>query len=88
MTNTNTNTDDESALERASRRQILASAAGIAAAGAAGVTFAGSATAAPTGTFPISSDPALLKIRADRIRFVPRTSDPSAPDGGTMWVVE
>ncbi len=67
---------------------MLASAAGIAAAGAAGISFAGSATADPSGEFPVPSDDPLLKIRADRVRLVPRTSDPSSPDDGTEWYNE
>jgi len=88
MTDTNTD-DDASDDEGVLRRRVLASAVGVAAAGAAGVSFAaGTASADPSGTFPVDSDPPLTKIRADRIRFVPRTSDPSSPAGGTMWVVE
>jgi len=78
-----TNTDDDAS----TTRRTLLTAIGIAGAGAAG-HFVGTAQAAPTGTFPESTDDPLLKIRADRIRFIPRTSDPSSPDGGTMWVVE
>ncbi|GAA0305458.1 hypothetical protein [Halarchaeum salinum] len=68
-----------------SRRSVIAAAAGVAAAGAAGVFSTGVASAAPTGTFPASGDDALLKIRADRVRLVARSSDPSTPDDGTMW---
>lgn len=71
-----------------SRRSVLTTAAAIAGAGALGVYGAGTVSAAPSGTFPASTDDPLLKIRADRIRFVPRTSDPTSPTGGTMWVVE
>lgn len=67
------------------RRKVLASAAGIAAAGAFGVYATGTADAAPSGTFPETTDDPLLKIRADRIRLIGRTSDPSSPDNGTMW---
>jgi len=85
MTDTNTDTDDEPTHEELSRRRVIASAAGIAAAGAAGVSFIGSASADPSGTFPATSDDALELIRADRVRLVPRTSDPSTPDDGTEW---
>lgn len=68
-----------------SRRSILSAAAGIAAAGAMGIYATGSASAAPTGSFPASGEDPLLKIRADRVRFVGRTSDPASPDNGTMW---
>jgi len=66
------------------RRELLAAAAGVATVGAAGY-MTGRASAAPSGTFPVSSDPALVKLRADRIRLVPRSSDPSSPSDGTMW---
>ena len=68
-----------------SRRSFLAKAAGIAAAGALGIYATDSVQAAPAGTFPAVTDDPLLKIRADRVRFIGRTSDPSAPDDGTMW---
>jgi hypothetical protein len=67
------------------RRKILAAAAGAAAAGAMGVYATGTADAAPSGTFPVSTDDPLLKIRADRVYLVGRTTDPSGPDNGTMW---
>ncbi len=85
---THTEAEEESALEQLSRRRMLASAAGIAAAGAAGISFAGSASADPSGTFPTPGDDPLLKIRADRVRLVPRTSDPASPDDGTEWYNE
>lgn len=66
------------------RRKILASAAGIAAAGAMGVYATGTASAAPSGTFPRSTDDPLLKIRADRIRYITRTSQPPAPASGRV----
>lgn len=49
-----------------------------------------SATAAetPTGTFPVASDDPLLRVRADRIRLVGRSGDPSSPDDGTLWYRE
>jgi len=68
-------------------RRTLLAAIGIAGAGAGGY-FVGSAQAAPSGVFPADTDEPLLKIRASRIRFIPRTSDPTSPTGGTMWVVE
>jgi len=68
------------------RREVLAAAVGVATVGAAGyMTGRASGQNSPTGTFPVSSDPALLKLRADRLRLVPRSSDPSSPDDGTMW---
>jgi hypothetical protein len=75
---------DETAL--IDRRDILVSAAAMAGAGSLGVVVGSSGVAAaPTGTFPTSSDDPLLKIRADRIRLIGRTSDPSSPDDGTIW---
>lgn len=80
---TDNNSPDDS---RYSRRSILAAAAGAAAAGAAGMYGATeTVSAAPSGTFPVSSDPALLKLRADRLRLVGRSTDPSSPDNGTLW---
>lgn len=68
-----------------SRRSVLAAAAGLAAAGAVGAAASETATAAPTGTFPAAGDDPLLKLRADRIRLVPRSSAPASPDDGTIW---
>jgi len=76
-----TNANDE---EASTTRRALLAAVGAAGLGARGY-FVGSASAAPTGTFPASTDDALLKLRADRLRLVPRTSDPSSPDDGTFW---
>jgi len=75
----------ESEQAEVSRRSVLAKAAGIAAAGALGIYATDTASAAPTGTFPEAADDPLLKIRADRVRWVPRTSDPTSPDNGTAW---
>lgn len=85
MTDTNTDSNDESNSDKISRRRVITSAAAIAAAGAAGVGFAGSASAEPSGTFPSTSDDPLELIRADRVRLVPRTTDPSDPSDGTEW---
>jgi hypothetical protein len=76
----NTNTDDDAST---TRRALLAAtaAAGLGASG----HFVGSARAAPTGTWPEATDDPLLKLRADRVRLVPRSSDPSSPDDGTVW---
>jgi len=46
----------------------------------------GSASAAPSGTFPQSTDSALLKLRADRTRYIARQSAPSTPPSGTITV--
>lgn len=74
--------------EGVSRRSVIASASAIASLGAIGVYASDSVSAAPSGTFPAETEDPLLRLRADRLRFVPRTSDPSSPAGGTMWVVE
>lgn len=66
------------------RRRLLATAAGVAGAGALGA-YSGLASGQPSGTFPASTDDPLLKIRADRIRLIGRTSDPSGPDDGELW---
>lgn len=78
---------DEGSEHSAVTRRALIAAVGVAGAGASGFVV-GSASAAPTGVFPESTDDPLLRLRADRIRMIPRTSDPSSPAGGTMWVVE
>jgi hypothetical protein len=84
MSDSESTNDDE--LIDEGRRRVLTSAAAVAGAGALGV-YVGSerAVAAPQGTYPVATDPALLKIRADRIRLVERTSDPSSPDDGEIW---
>jgi hypothetical protein len=78
-----TDTDNDDGEVSTTRRALLAAtaAAGLGASG----FFAGRASAAPTGTFPATGDDPLLKLRADRLRLVPRTSDPSSPDDGTLW---
>ena len=66
------------------RRQLIRASA-IAGAGAISLSSAtGSAAAAPAGTLPTTSDDPLLKIRADRMVLVPRTSDVSSPSDGTL----
>jgi hypothetical protein len=78
-----TDTDNDDGEVSTTRRALLAAtaAAGLGASG----FFAGRASAAPTGTFPATGDDPLLKLRADRLRLIPRTSDPSSPDDGTLW---
>jgi len=68
------------------RRGVVQAGTLLGSAGLLSLMF-GSA-AAQTGEFPAASDPALLRIRADRVRYVPRSSDPSSPDGGTKWVID
>lgn len=75
---------DETAL--IDRRDVLVSAAAMAGAGTVGVYLGASGVAAaPTGTFPESTSDPLLKIRADRVRWVGRTTDPSSPNDGETW---
>ena len=66
------------------RRQLIRGAA-VAGAGAISLTAATGSAAAQSGTLPVSSDDPLLKIRADRMVLVPRTSDVSSPADGTTW---
>jgi len=72
--------------ESAPTRRSLLRAAGIAGAGAISVAAAtGTAAADPQGTLQGTSggDP-LLKVRADRLVLVPRTSPVSNPSDGTL----
>lgn len=74
----------ERATQQYSRRSVIKAAIGIAAAGPMGIYATGTADAAPSGTFPVESDDPLAKIRADRIRYIARTSAPSDPDSGRV----
>lgn len=88
MTHDTPDTNDESSTDTVTRRALIA-ATGAAAVGAAGfATGHAAAQSTPSGTFPVSGEDPLLRIRADRIRYIPRSSDPSSPAGGTTWVVE
>lgn len=78
----------ERATQQYSRRSVIKAAIGIAGAGAMGIYATGDVSAAPSGTFPADTEDPLLRIRADRIQFIPRSSDPSDPDHAEMWVVE
>jgi len=86
----NTKTTEEQAEENVegppvSRRDLIRGTATVGLVGVAGATLAaGSATAAPSGTFPESSDDPLLKIRADRVEFVARTTSVSSPSDGLI----
>lgn len=66
------------------RRQLIRGAA-VAGAGAISLTAGAGSAAAQTGVVESTSagDP-LLKIRADRMVLVPRTSDVSSPSDGTL----
>lgn len=76
---------DESA--RATRRDVLAVAAGVAAAGAAGY-YTGTATAShgttPSGEVGSASEP-FLRVHTDRLVLHERTTDPSSPADGELW---
>lgn len=69
-----------------SRRAVLATAVGIAGAGAAG-HLTGRAAAddgSASGTIGTASNPA-MRVYVDTYHFHERTSDPSSPSDGTIW---
>lgn len=81
-------TDDETTDgDGTSRRRVLTWTGGTVLAAYGVGHYSGRATAqtTPSGTFPADTDDPLLKIRTDRIEHVPRSSDPSSPDDGTLW---
>lgn len=82
MTDTTTDERDESTTETVTRRALLA-AIGIAGAGASGY-FVASVEATPSGVYPESTDDPFKKLRGDRIRYISRTSQPSAPASGRV----
>lgn len=65
------------------RRTVLQTAAGIGI-GLLGINAMASVEAAPEGTFPEEGDDPLAKIRADRHRYVGRSSTPSTPADGRV----
>jgi len=66
------------------RRRLIRGAA-IAGAGAVSLAAAGgTAAAAPSGTYPVPSDDPLLKTRVDRVRFISRSTKPTAPSTGRV----
>lgn len=70
-----------------SRRALLASAVGVAAAGASGYwSGIASGQSAPSGT--IGADEPYERAYINRQVFIGRTSDPSSPPNGTMWYRE
>jgi len=73
--------DDQT--ETLTRRRLIAATA-TAAVGAAGFAT-GRASADPSGVYPVSGEDPLLKLRADRIVLVERSSDPSSPADGELW---
>jgi hypothetical protein len=78
---TDQESDDQT--QTVSRRRVIAGI-GVASVGAAGY-LTGRAAADPSGVFPIATEDPLLKVRADRIVLVERTSDPSSPSDGELW---
>lgn len=85
MTESTENEETETSTDEPSlgRRRMLAATA-TAAVGAAGF-MTGRASADPSGVYPIATEDPLLKVRADRIVLVERSSDPSSPSDGEMW---
>ena len=66
------------------RRRLIRGAA-IAGAGTVSLAAAaGTAAAAPSGTYPVESDDPLFKLRLDRLRYIERTSTPSSPGSGRV----
>lgn len=76
--------NQETSVDGEMSRRALLTAAGVAGAGALGY-YTGTAEADPTGTYPVSGEDPLFKIRADQIELVARQSDPSSPADGTLW---
>jgi len=66
------------------RRTVIRGGVVAATLGALGIYGVGSAAADPQGVYPVESDDPFEKIRADRIRYVSRTSQPSAPSSGRV----
>lgn len=68
------------------RRRLIRGAA-IAGAGTVSLAAAaGTAAAAPAGTYPVESDDPLLKTRVDRFRFITRSDRPADPSTGRVIV--
>jgi hypothetical protein len=67
-----------------SRRRVLRGGLTVAALGALGIYGVGGVAADPQGVYPVESDDPFAKIRADRIRYVSRTSQPSSPSSGRV----
>jgi hypothetical protein len=67
-----------------SRRRLLRTG-GLTVTGIAALLFASDPVAAdPQGVYPIESADPFRKIRADRIRYISRTSQPTAPSSGRV----
>lgn len=68
------------------RRRLIRGAA-IAGAGTISLAAAaGTAAAAPSGTFPIEADDPLLKTRVDRVRLISQSGEPEAPSSGRVVI--
>lgn len=66
-----------------SRRTVVRG--GLTVTGLAALLFASDpVAAAPQGVYPIESADPFRKIRADRIRYISRTSQPTAPSSGRV----
>ncbi|RLM53191.1 hypothetical protein DVK02_14980 [Halobellus sp. Atlit-31R] len=65
-----------------SRRGVLRG--GLTVTGLAGLLFATHPVMAASGVYPVESEPPFAKIRAERIRYDTRTSQPSAPSSGRV----
>lgn len=66
-----------------SRRTFVRGSVG--AAGLAALLFASDPVAAdPQGVYPVESTDPFRKIRADRIRYIARSSQPSSPSSGRV----
>jgi len=79
--------DPSDATDTTVTRRTVAQASAAAALGSVGLVSAASRVqAAPSGTLPDPAAAPLKRVRADRVRHVPRTSDPSNPPNGLVWV--
>jgi len=65
-----------------SRRNVIRGGLGVTS--LAALLFASDPVAAAPGVYPIESEPPFVKIRAERIRYDTRTSQPSAPASGRV----
>lgn len=83
MEHTQPESEEEEA-NTASRRALIASAAGIAAAGAGGHLLGSASAQTPAGEIGTASNP-YVRAYVDRKVFNNRTSDPSSPADGTQW---
>lgn len=79
--------DDLSETDTTLDRRTVVKACAAAALGSVGLVSAASRVeAVPSGTLPDPSVAPLKRVRADRVRHIPRTSDPTDPPNGLVWV--